>query len=403
MKKVLAMVLVCAMGLSLLAGCGSAADGQAKQTEETKQEAAEGEKAEAAQEETAKTEEKTASGETHKIGVIFYGKDDDLGTCVYTEVNQAASVLGLDVEWAIGDYDTESQLTSAQNLISAGCEGIMFMPIEDASAQKVGQYCEDNGVYYAICFRDILDQGIKEYVEACEYYVGSCWEDDKGAAASLVDVLAADGRTVYGIEKMNPSIALAVRNEGFAEGAKANSAEIVAEYEVPGDGNSQTHINGITNFLNLYPDMDGILMTTASQGAAEAIMNTLKSTASVGAVKVVTFDLYDGISEDFDAGWVAAAAAGNSPDALFVFLMLANSVNDTPLSETFIHLSQKEIIVTSSEECADFEKYIDNPEFQIYSDDTIKSLYGGTNPDVTLQDYTDLMNAFSLDWVKANQ
>lgn len=398
MKKLLAMVMAGVMSVSLLA-CGAAGSTAGElQTENPQKEAAE-----AAQEGKAEANEMSAGGETHKIGVIFYGKDDDLGTCVYTEVNHAAEVLGIEVEWAIGDYDTESQLTSAQNLISAGCEGIMFMPIEDASAQKVGQYCEENGVYYAICFRDILDQDIKSYVESCKYYVGSCWEDDKGAAADLVDVLVADGRTVFGIEKMNPSIALAVRNEGFAEGVSENSAEIVAEYEVPGDGNSQTHINGITNFLNLYPDMDGILMTTSSQGAAEAIMNTLKSMAAVGDVKIATFDLYDGIAEDFEAGWVAAAAAGNSPDALFVFLMLANSVNGTPLSDSFINLSQKEIIVTSAEECADFERYIDNPDYQIYSDDTIRNLYAGKNPDVTLQDYTDLMEAFSLEWVKENQ
>lgn len=391
MKKILAIVLASVLSVSLLSACGSTSSTVEDAEKTTAQE-------------TQKEETETAvSGEVHKIGIIFYGKDDDLGTSVYTEINHAAEVLGLEVEWAIGDYDTESQLTSAQNLISAGCEGIMFMPIEDASAQKVGQYCEENGVYYAICFRDILDQSIKSYVESCNYYVGSCWEDDKGAAADLVDVLVADGRGVFGIEKMNPSIALAVRNDGFSEGVKANGAKIVAEYEVPGDGNSQTHINGITNFMNLYPDMDGLLMTTSSQGAAEAIMNTLKSTATVGDIKIATFDLYDGISEDFDAGWVAAAAAGNSPDALFVFLMLSNSVNNTPLSDNFIHLSQKEIIVTSSEECVDFEKYIDNPDYQIYSDDTIKSLYAGTNPNVTLQDYTDLMEAFSLDWVKSNQ
>ncbi|MBS6864856.1 MAG: sugar ABC transporter substrate-binding protein [Ruthenibacterium sp.] len=351
---------------------------------------------------TSSTASTQAADAIHKIGVIFYGKDDDLGQCVYAEINHAAEVIGVEVEWALGDYDTESQLTSVENLISAGCEGIMFMPIEDASAQKVGQACEESGVYFAICFRDILDADIKSYVESCEYYVGSCWEDDKGAAEELVAVLAEDGRSVFGLEKLNPSIALAVRNTGFENGAEAVGAEIVAEYEVPNDGNSQTHINGITNFLNLYPDMDGILMTTSSQGAAESIVNTVKQNTAVGDVKLVMFDLYDGIAEDFEEGWVAAASAGNSPDALFVFLMLFNSVDGTPLSEDFINLSQKQVIITSAEECEDYEKYIDNPDYQIYSDEIIKSLVGKYNPDVTLEDYTELMDAFSLEWVKEN-
>lgn len=391
MKKILVLFLAAAMMLAAFAGCG-------KTDEPTPS--------------GSKPTGTTPAGETqpggtqadtpHKIGVIFYGKDDALGSCVYTEVNHAAEVLNVDVEWAIGDYDTAAQLTSVENLISAGCEGILFMPIEDASAQKVGQYCEENGVYFAICFRDILDQDIKAYVQSCKYYVGSCWEDDKGAAESLVAVLKENGRTVYGLEKLNPSIALAVRNDGYAAGAAANGAEIVAEYEVPNDGNSQTHINGITNFLNLYPDMDAILMTTASQGAAEAIMNTIKRNTTPERMQVVTFDLYEGIASDFEAGWVAAAAAGNSPDALFVFLMLTNAVEGTPLSDTFINLSQKEVIVTSAEECADFEKYIDNPDFQIYSDEILRSLNGKFNSDVTLADFTVLMDAFSLDWVKEN-
>ena len=222
MKKFIALVLATLMCAALLTGCGSTG--------------------------TSSTASTQAADAIHKIGVIFYGKDDDLGQCVYAEINHAAEVIGVEVEWALGDYDTESQLTSVENLISAGCEGIMFMPIEDASAQKVGQACEESGVYFAICFRDILDADIKSYVESCEYYVGSCWEDDKGAAEELVAVLAEDGRSVFGLEKLNPSIALAVRNTGFENGAEAVGAEIVAEYEVPNDGNSQTHINGITNF-----------------------------------------------------------------------------------------------------------------------------------------------------------
>lgn len=212
-KKLMTIVLTASMIMAVLAGCGSTAnDAQTQDKPEADESVEETQQADSAENE---------SEAVRKIGVIFYGKDDDLGQCVYAEVNHAAEVIGAEVEWALGDFDTESQLTSVENLISAGCEGIMFMPIEDASAQKVGQVCEESGVYFAICFRDILDSDIKSYVESCEYYVGSCWEDDKGAAEELVKVMAEDGRSVFGLEKMNPSIALAVRNDGFADGVAA--------------------------------------------------------------------------------------------------------------------------------------------------------------------------------------
>lgn len=88
MKKFIALVLATLMCAALLTGCGSTG--------------------------TSSTASTQAADAIHKIGVIFYGKDDDLGQCVYAEINHAAEVIGVEVEWALGDYDTESQLTSVE-------------------------------------------------------------------------------------------------------------------------------------------------------------------------------------------------------------------------------------------------------------------------------------------------
>lgn len=44
-----------------------------------------------------------------------------------------------------------------------------------------------------------------------------------------------------------------------------------------------------------------------------------------------------------------------------------------------------------------FSKYVDNPDVQLYSDETIKSLVG---KDVTAEDYQKVLDDWSIDYVK---
>lgn len=99
MKKLLAMLLALVMAFSLSA-CG----------------------------EDAPASNETAQGgdenKAIKIGVIFYSKDDSLGQLVYSYLNYAAEhVDGLEIQWALGSMDANSQVADAENLIAAGCDG----------------------------------------------------------------------------------------------------------------------------------------------------------------------------------------------------------------------------------------------------------------------------------------
>ena len=73
------------------------------------------------------------------------------------------------------------------------------------------------------------------------------------------------------------------------------------------------------------------------------------------------------------------------------------------LSEDVTELYQNFLLVTSSEECSLFEKYVGNTDYQIYTDEQIKNLAVRFNPDVTLEDYRALMELYSIEWLQENE
>ena len=103
MKKLISVVLVLSLVLSLLAGCTSGSP----QTNE-------------------------GDGK-YKIGVILYANQDTLGGRIYSLLNDAAKALGCEITFALGDYDTTAQLTSAENLIAAGVDGIICLPLAETA------------------------------------------------------------------------------------------------------------------------------------------------------------------------------------------------------------------------------------------------------------------------------
>lgn len=394
-KRLLALMVAMAMLIVSLAGCGDkGADGG------TSTGAPAGSDTPAGSESTPAP----AGGEEvrHKIGAILYGKDDSMGSTVYSYLNYAAEALNVDLQWALNDYDEAAQLASCENLVSAGCEGIIFLPINDSAVRLISDYCEENEIYWQMMFRDISDAEIKEAAQANPFYVGTCFENDKETAMELVQILADNGRKNLGQGKITPGTALSIRNEGFIEGAANAGATILADYTAPTDGSTQAYVTYVENFVNTYPDMDGLLMGSASAGGGETVINTLKNVTEPGKIKLAAFDTFEGMEKGFEEGWIEAIVGGMSPDCLFSFIMLYNAVDQTPLAEGYTVLSQKFIFIKSLEDCGTFAKYIDNPDYQIYDSETIRSLCKRYNPDATLEDLIKLMDQYSLEWVVEN-
>lgn len=334
----------------------------------------------------------------HKIGMIWYGNTDPMGGTFYAWANHAAELLNVELVWHLGDYTTEAELSACEQMITAGCEGVYFIPMDTAANLQLGNACKDAGVYWAISNRDILDADIKAASYANPYMVTHIWDDSYNLAMNMVKVLADQGVTKVCMISGDPKDAMMVdRNNGFIDGCKEYGIEILGSFQSETDAKVIT--DGVNNFLTLYPDMQGILSVSGTAGTGEAIISTLEGSGrETGSVKVATFDTFDGNKEAFAKGWLAANAGGYTSECLVAFLALVNTVkgNVQPNNGPYkLHLTP--IVITSEEEMDLFSKYVDNPEVQLYSDEAITAMVQPTCDEAY---YQSVLDNWTIDFIK---
>lgn len=137
LKKVLALALAGALCVSAFVGCGgsngSSDNGAA--TAGTEQGAADDGAAE------VKTEH-------FKIGVAHYTDNGAAVDALHTYLDGIADDLNVEFEWeTMSSTDEAANLTKVQNLISAGCKGILLSI--DMGTEAIMEECAEAGVYVA--------------------------------------------------------------------------------------------------------------------------------------------------------------------------------------------------------------------------------------------------------------
>ena len=367
LKKVMA-VLLAAMMLFMVAACSGGGDTQ-------------------------------TTGEKKKIGMIWYGNTDAMGGTFYAWANHAAEVLNVELVWSLGALDTATELTDCENLINAGCDGIYFIPMDTAANLQLGNACQQAGVYWATSNRDIIDDEVLAAVEANPYFVTRVYDNSYDVCKNMVAELAEQGITKVCMISGDPTDAMMVdRNNGFIDGCAENNIEILGTFQNPSSGDATTVVDGVNNFMTLYPEMEAILAVSGTNGVGEAIMSALNGSGKEpGSIKVAAFDTFDGNQEAFDQGWLSVSCGGYTTECLISFLALVNRVQGNVIQDGVFEMTLSPLLITSSEEMQIFSQYVDNPDVQLYSDELIQSLVG---PDVTVEDYQAVLDDWSIDFVK---
>lgn len=367
MKKFIAITLTLVMVLSLFAGCGGSG------------EAAEG-----------------GNGK-YSIGVILYGKEDTLGGRIYSLLNDAAEALGCEITFSLGDFDTTAQITAAENLIAAGVDGIICLPLAETTSQKLSQVCEENGIYFGLLLRTMTDSTIDAEVRANPYFVGNILGDDKGNAKELTRILMEE----YGCKNLCTYYApegssMALRNDGIKEAIAEFGGKQLSEATAPSDSNMAPVAGVMQNFVNTNADFQGIVSAAGSSGIGETIGSTLQSMNVEGA-KYACFDTYDGMVDSFNSGYLGVVCGGQAPACIYLFSMLYNAMDGHKLTESGEELLMTYMFIRSAEQAQNFLDYIDNPEVAIYSDEEIKNMTVRHNDAFTWEALQQIMNDYTYD------
>ena len=390
MKKIVATILAVLMLASVLSACSSG-------NTDTKQETGGNSQVSTVP---------TSDGKTFKIGSTWW----DLGT--HGVVGDAAETsklagqsIGFDVAFNSGalEISGEAAITAVEDLIAAGCDGIVVINYSESCLVQIAKLCEENGVYFAQQYRTINSEEVAAQVLGNPYYVGRVHEDEYGTAYKLAAEMAENGATHVALISTNHGdVTNEARAQGYRDACEAFGIEILTE-----EWNTATAdlTDYATNVIMTYPELDGFLLNDCSfvPYVATAAENLGKTADDI--IMVAT-DFGDDVYDYLANGMLCAAAGGHHCDTSFAMLLVYNALNGAYNSSDFpIDILNNMFIVTSAEEYDEFKNLVtgwdvDFENGQAFNAEEFRNLAVTFNPDAKWEDIAQAAANLTLEDVK---
>lgn len=341
--------------------------------------------------ESSETEEETG-GETADgdltVGVIIWSTDDGLGADSKTALDAVAADLGVNLIYRTGSYDAENQTTDIENLIAAGADGIMCCVIVDTSTDELLKVCEEADVDYQVFFRNIIDEEAYNYCMASDHFAGYICEDEGAAGVDMVDELIAQGCTTFGLINREAGNGVVDRRQ---QGTMEYLEEKGLTYYVSTNTSTATAtemVDATDQLLAAYPDIDGLILSSGSNGAIDAIITDLEGTD----IKLTSFDTPADIEGAFNAGNLCMLTTGAQIDPVYALINLYCKMTGNPKSETPTEYGSNYIYMKSAEDAKTYEQYFGG--FNTYTADEVKSM-----ADMDLDSFLKEIENYSLEMV----
>ena len=310
-KKLLSLVLVAALAMSLLAGCGSNGGGNATTAApaaDTTAAAADNETEAPAGTTAAADTETTAAaggnttGETIKVGYAQVGHESDWRTANtknYQDVFSAEN--GYELSFVGCDNDNAKQLEAVRGFIQQELDYIVIAPIETAGWDTVLQEAQDAGIPVIIADREI-DAPDTLY----DAWVGTNTKNEGITAGNwLAEYLDGKEANILVIEGSVGSSAALGRSEGFNEVAAEHSEWTIVDSQ-SGDFTQAGGQEVMESFIKSYKDNPGFNVVVCQNdneayGAMDAMKNASIKYGVDGDVIIISFDAtHDGLQYTLD-------------------------------------------------------------------------------------------------------
>ena len=262
-KRVISLTLVAAMSVLLFAGCGDSGQGGGE-TENPNPGSAN----------TANVGDNGFTPENkYKIGYNYFGPGSYALTTLANNTDYVVKCFGSDTQSTSDDFQVDKIVQDVENMISAGCDGLVIWLPADNLYQTVINMCNEKKVPFVFSDKVPNDPAIIEACQNSEYFAGAV-----GPANAEYGSLIAQ----YALDQGYKSCIISTgaqgdptdtpRIEAFTQVFEAGGGKI--EQVVYTD--SQDNIQPFTeNALVAYPNVDFVYGTGSDMGigAADAIKN----------------------------------------------------------------------------------------------------------------------------------
>lgn len=386
-KKLISAILCAAMGVTMLAGCGSTSSSTSTDTAATT----------AASSETTESSD-SGSGSIDNsditIGVSIWSSTDTLGSQCKLILDEAAKALGVNVQYVDQGHVSEQVTASVEQLCAAGCQGIIICNSADTEMQSAISTCDSNGVYLAQFFRIISEENSPEIYEQAKnsaYYVGAVHEDEVDNGEKLVNILIDKGYRDIGLIGWTQGDATFLgRWEGYQAGVEAWNEEhpddpvTLSDPQYAGT-TSEGGAQAAQALMEADPNLDALIAAGGGGDPFKGALSAIENAGKVGEIGIVSTDFVEDLEERLENGSISGESGGHYCDPLFAFLMVYNAIkgNYTGFEGEFNEMLFPYLFVSSPEDYADYEKYF--VDQLPYTDDEIVEMSNMSLADLTVK------------------
>lgn len=285
-------------------------------------------------------------------------------------------------------------ITAVQNLINQGCDAITMRNLihMNGLTATVIDMCADAGVYCSF-FNTTIEEGTDAYDAAMEseYFVSAHYNENTEAGYRAAEILANEGVTkICAFGQPLSNLTGAERYEGLEQGCEELGIEILT---FSSDTSLFTAEGGATvaeNFLNAYPDVEGIVIT----GGTPMMLAGYAPVVAGTGVKTVGIDFAETMGQYIKDGTLTAMIGGHVAGGAYSVIMLVNALNGTPLVDGPAFIKDNFLDVDANNvddlDICYFHK-------QFYTDEELQNCVVAFNPDATFEDLQELIDNFTVE------
>lgn len=400
-KKIISLLLIVLMLTAFVTSCNSGQSNNSNVNDEAAEDSGI-EKTEDGIEKEDDTESSTDSslGEIPKVGIIIWGTTDALGRNSTMMVQKMVEQVGGEVVIDTSATSPETQIQSAENLIAAGCNGLLIVNYSDQMLPRLGQICKDNEVYWGLTWRRLISDEVVTALEENEYFVGFTAEDEIEISERLATALADNGAKEVAVVSSNVGDTTHdMRNEGFDNICAKTEMERVAEYR--GGRSAPEVMEAVEKFLTGYPNLDAIFMTGGTNSQLEGALSALDKHNKRGEIPIAVIDFIDAdlMEEYLEDGTLFRIAGGHYVDPIFTASLVINAIQGNPLSDQYEEITLKFIDFEKSSDAIDYYKYVenDNEGIYAYTEEELGNMLKSINPEFTIEELKQIALNYSVE------
>lgn len=336
-----------------------------------------------------------------KIGMTIL-VNDGLFATMAQYIQYIADNIGFELVLDVGAFSPEDQVASVENLIAAGCQGIVFCNFSEAVLPKIASVCDEAEVYWAQYCRQVDDPEIVASLNNAKYYVGRCFENNENVAVRVVK--AFEDLNVKKTAIIGPATGDTTTDTVSAKyKALCQEKGIEVYTEIRNAQEAADCTAAAETIVSNFPDVEGIIVLSGSTGKLEGVFKGLENVDKLGKIKVGALDASANIIEDLRNGSVSCANSGQFVDNMFTTMLVLNSVLGTPLKTDGKATIECEYVAFYKAADAEFYyAHMENLGEKIfaYNLDEIRQMIKYFNPDFSYEKLQAIATAYSVEDVK---